>query len=65
MPFVMQPEAAAQAVSQVKASSIYRERERDSDRAVAEDATPAAAAPAPAERGLNWLPQGKQLHNSP
>lgn len=37
MPFVMQPEAAAvpvQAVAQVKASSIYRERERDSDRAV-------------------------------
>lgn len=56
MPFVMQPEAAAvpvQAIAQVKASSIYRERERDSDRAVAEDANPAAAAPAPAERGLN------------
>lgn len=53
MPFVMQPEAAAQAIAQVKASSIYRERERDSDRAVAEDATPAAASPAPAERGLN------------
>lgn len=52
MPFVMQPEAAAAApapsVCQVKARVPFTEQERDSDRAVAGDATPA-----PAERGLN------------